>query len=120
MSDLKQTWTAVIFHYSGQSLCAMSVAVRHASVDRSIFVGKVLEKSGNFGFDAKDEEYGDRVEKGIIDPTKVIRVTLKDATTVGYLLITTEAMIAEKTKAPVGGRMPDGGMDFWFSPTIQD
>ena len=52
----------------------MTVAVGHASVDGSIFVSKVLDKSGNFGFDAQDEEYGDRVEKGIIDPTKVVRV----------------------------------------------
>jgi chaperonin GroEL len=79
-----------------------------------------LEKSGNFGFDAQNEEYGDMVEKGIIDPTKVVRIALQDAASVASLLITTEAMIAEKPKnsAPQmpggGGGMGGmgGGMDF--------
>jgi chaperonin GroEL len=81
----------------------------NAGVEGSIVVGKVLEKSGNFGFDAQNEEYGDMVEKGIIDPTKVVRIALQDAASVASLLITTEAMIAEKPKnsAP---QMPGGGM----------
>ncbi|MFO1091639.1 MAG: chaperonin GroEL [Hyphomicrobiales bacterium] len=89
---------------------------QNAGVEGSIVVGKVLEKSGTFGFDAQNEEYGDMVEKGIIDPTKVVRVALQDAASVASLLITTEAMIAEKPKkesaAPPmpGGGM--GGMDF--------
>jgi chaperonin GroEL len=80
-------------------------------------VGKVLEKSGNYGFDAQNEEYVDLVEKGIIDPTKVVRTALLDAASVASILITTEAMIAEKPKdkpsapaMPGGGGM--GGMDF--------
>ena len=74
-----------------------------------IVVGKVLEKEGNFGFDAQNEEYGDMVSKGIIDPAKVVRIALQDAASVSSLLITTEAMIAEKPKdkAPMG--MPPGG-----------
>ena len=92
----------------------------NAGVEGSIVVGKVLEKSGNFGFDAQNEEYGDMVEKGIIDPTKVVRIALQDAASVASLLITTEAMIAEKPKnsAPQmpggGGGMGGmgGGMDF--------
>ena len=90
----------------------------NAGVEGSIVVGKVLEKSGNFGFDAQSEQYGDMVEKGIIDPTKVVRVALQDAASVASLLITTEAMIAEKPKAaapamPAGGGMGGmGGMDF--------
>ncbi len=73
-------------------------------------------KSGIYGFNAQTEEYCDMVDAGIIDPTKVVRVALQDAAAVASLLITTEAMIAEKPKdkAPMG--MPGGGgmggMDF--------
>jgi chaperonin GroEL len=89
--------------------------VENAGVEGSIVVGKVLEKSGNFGFDAQKEQYVDMVLAGIIDPTKVVRVALQDAASVAALLITTEAMVAEtpKEKAPVmptGGGM--GGMDY--------
>jgi chaperonin GroEL len=89
----------------------------NSGVEGSIVVGKVLEKSGNYGFDAQNEVYGDLVDKGIIDPTKVVRTALQDAASVASLLITTEAMIAErptdKSPAPAmpgGGGM--GGMDF--------
>ena len=82
----------------------------NAGVEGAIVVGKVLEKSGNFGFDAQNEEYVDMIAAGIIDPTKVVRVALRDAASVASLLITTEAMIAEKPKAPAGGAMPGGGM----------
>jgi chaperonin GroEL len=89
----------------------------NAGVEGSIVVGKVLEKSGNYGFDAQNEEYVDMVDKGIIDPTKVVRTALQDAASVASLLITTEAMVAEKPKdkpampaMPGGGGM--GGMDF--------
>jgi chaperonin GroEL len=79
-------------------------------------VGKVLEKSGNFGFDAQNEEYGDMVEKGMIDPAKVVRLALQDAASVASLLITTEAVIAEKPKDKAPAGMPTGGgmgsMDF--------
>ncbi len=76
--------------------------VENAGVEGSIVVGKVLEKTGNFGFNAQTEEYVDMVAAGIIDPTKVVRVALQDAASVASLLITTEAMIAErpKDKAP--------------------
>jgi chaperonin GroEL len=93
--------------------------VENAGVEGSIVVGKLLEKTGNFGFNAATEEYVDMVAAGIIDPTKVVRVALMDAASVASLLITTEAMIAEKPKAPAGGGMPQGmggggmgGMDF--------
>jgi len=84
--------------------------VENAGVEGSIVVGKLLEKTGNFGFNAQTEEYVDMVAAGIIDPTKVVRVALTDAASVASLLITTEAMIAEKPKAPAGGGMPGGGM----------
>jgi len=94
--------------------------VENAGVEGSIVVGKVLEKSGNFGFDAQKEQYVDMVQAGIIDPTKVVRVALQDAASVAALLITTEAMVAEtpKDKAPLmptGGGMGGmgmGGMDY--------
>ena len=79
-------------------------------------VGKVLEKSGNFGFDAQTEDYVDLVAAGIIDPTKVVRIALQDAASVAALLITTEAMIAERPKKEAPTAMPPGGgmggMDF--------
>jgi len=89
----------------------------NSGVEGSIVVGKVLEKSGNYGFDAQTEEYGDLVEKGIIDPTKVVRTALLDAASVASILITTEAMVAEKPKdKPAAPAMPGGGgmggMDF--------
>jgi len=90
--------------------------VENAGVEGSIVVGRVLEKSGNYGFDAQKEEYTDLVLAGIIDPTKVVRTALQDAASVASILITTEAMIAEKPKEkapmpmPGGGGM--GGMDF--------
>ena len=93
--------------------------VENAGVEGSIVVGKLLEKDGNFGFDAQNEEYCDMVAKGIIDPAKVVRIALQDAASVSSLLITTEAMIAEKPKdkapaMPGGGGMGGGmgGMDF--------
>jgi chaperonin GroEL len=85
--------------------------VENAGVEGSIVVGKVLEKTGNYGFDAQNEVYCDMVEKGIIDPTKVVRVALQDAASVAGLLITTEAMVAEKPKRESGApSMPGGGM----------
>jgi len=89
--------------------------VENAGVEGSIVVGKLLEKSGNYGFNAQTEEYVDMVAAGIIDPTKVVRVALQDAASVAALLITTEAMIAEKPKnaapaMPGGGGMGGGGM----------
>jgi chaperonin GroEL len=81
----------------------------NSGVEGSIVVGRVLEKSGNFGFDAQAEVYGDMVEKGIVDPTKVVRIALQDAASVASLLITTEAMIAERPKDKASMPMPGGG-----------
>ncbi|MBL8702780.1 MAG: chaperonin GroEL [Alphaproteobacteria bacterium] len=85
----------------------------NAGVDGSVVVGKILEQSeSNFGYDAQDGKYTDMVKAGIIDPTKVVRLALQDAASVAALLITTEAMIAErpekKPAMPAGG--PGGGM----------
>src|SRR6202007_3307922 len=68
----------------------------NAGVEGSIVVGKILEdKSETFGFDAQNETYVDMVAKGIIDPAKVVRTALQDASSVASLLVTTEAMVAE-------------------------
>ena len=83
---------------------------QNSGVEGSIVVGKVVEKSGNFGFDAQREEYVDMVAAGIIDPTKVVRIALQDAASVASLLITTEAMVAERPKKESPPAMPGGGM----------
>jgi len=92
----------------------------NAGVDGAVIVGKLLESDdANYGYDAYEGEFCNLVEKGIIDPTKVVRTALQDAASVAGLLVTTEAMVAEKPekKAPAGA--PDmggmggmGGMDF--------
>ena len=96
---------------------ARQIAI-NAGEDGSIVVGKILEKdSYAFGYDAQTGEYGNLVSKGIIDPTKVVRVALQGAASIAGLLITTEAMVAELPKeqsstvpgGPGGGM---GGMDF--------
>jgi len=87
--------------------------VENSGVEGSIVVGKLLEqKSKTFGFNAQTEEYGDLVEMGIIDPTKVVRTALQDAASVAGLLITTEAMVADLPKKDDGPAMPAdmGGM----------
>ena len=88
--------------------------VENAGVDGSIVVGKLLEhKDYAYGYDAQKEEYGDLFKLGIIDPTKVVRTALQDAASVAGLLITTEAMVAEKPKKQTPApAMPSGDMDF--------
>ncbi len=88
--------------------------VSNAGGEPSVVVAKVREGKGNYGYNASNGEYGDMVELGILDPTKVTRYALQNAASVAGLMITTEAMIAEAPKpdAPAaGGGMPDmGGM----------
>jgi chaperonin GroEL len=99
---------------------ARQIAI-NAGEDGSIVVGKILEKDTYaFGYDAQTGEYGNLVSKGIIDPTKVVRVALQGAASIAGLLITTEAMVAELPKkqssampgGPGGGMGGMGGMDF--------
>ena len=78
----------------------------NAGEDGSIIVGKILEKDQyGFGFDAQNGEYVNLVSKGIIDPTKVVRAALQNAASIAGLLITTEAMVAEKPKKDGGSRL---------------
>ena len=79
----------------------------NAGVEGSIVVGKIMElKSETFGFDAANEEYVDLIEKGIVDPAKVVRRALQDAASVAGLLVTTEAMVAEVPKEASAPAMP--------------
>ena len=84
----------------------------NAGEDGSIIVGKILEKDQyGYGFDAQSGEYVDMMKKGIIDPTKVVRAALQNAASIAGLLITTEAMVAERPKKESGApAMPGGGM----------
>ncbi|TNJ48481.1 chaperonin GroEL [Phaeobacter sp. B1627] len=87
----------------------------NAGVDGAVVAGKIRESEDkNFGFNAQTEEYGDMFSFGVIDPAKVTRTALEDAASIAGLLITTEAMVADKPAkegAPAGGGMPDmGGM----------
>jgi chaperonin GroEL len=80
----------------------------NAGTDGSVVVGKLLEKGDpNHGFDAQSGNYVDMMKAGIIDPTKVVRLALQGAASVAALLITTEAMVAEKSEQGT----PSGGMD---------
>ncbi|MCJ7871787.1 chaperonin GroEL [Marinovum sp. 2_MG-2023] len=86
----------------------------NAGVDGSVVAGKIRESEDvKFGFNAQTEEYGDMFKFGVIDPAKVVRTALQDAASIAGLLITTEAMVADKPEkaGAAGGGMPDmGGM----------
>jgi chaperonin GroEL len=93
---------------------ARQIAV-NAGEDGSIVVGKISDnETYTYGYDAQEGQYGDLVSKGIIDPTKVVRTALQDAASIAGLLMTTEAMVAEKPKkeTPAMPGMPPGGMDY--------
>ncbi len=85
----------------------------NAGSEGSVVVGKLLDsKNPNFGFDAQSGEYVDMVKAGIIDPTKVVRLALQNAASVAGLLVTTEAMVADKPEKKAAPGMPhDHGMD---------
>src|SRR3954463_5582392 len=91
--------------------------VENSGTESSMIVGKLLEqKSANYGWDAQNEKYADFIEAGIVDPTKVVRIALQNASSVASLLITTEAMVADRPKKD-SPPMPHGGggmgdMDF--------
>ncbi len=82
--------------------------VRNAGEEPSVVVNKVKEGSGNFGYNAATGEYGDMIEMGILDPTKVTRSALQNAASVAGLLLTTEAMVAEIPKEEKTPAMPAG------------
>jgi len=92
--------------------------VSNAGEDAAVVLNRVREGKGTFGYNAATGEYGDMIEMGILDPTKVTRLALQNAASVSGLLLTTEVMIAESPKeedhahgAPGGGMGGMGGMD---------
>ena len=86
--------------------------VTNAGDEPSVILNKVLEGTGNFGYNAANGEFGDMVQFGILDPTKVTRTALQNAASIAGLMITTEAMVAEAPKKdePAGGGHGGGGM----------
>jgi chaperonin GroEL len=85
--------------------------VENAGAEASIIIGKLLDKGdANWGFDAQSGSYVDMVKSGIIDPTKVVRLALQGAASIGGLLVTTEAMVAERPEKQAAPSMPHGGM----------
>jgi len=84
--------------------------VNNAGLEGSIIVAKLLENDGSYGFNARTETYGDLIKDGVIDPTKVVRIALQNASSVSGLLLTTEAVIVEKPEEnPSMPAMPPGG-----------
>jgi len=83
--------------------------VSNAGDEPSVVIAKVLEGKGNFGYNAANATYGDLVEMGVVDPTKVTRTALQNASSVAGLMLTTDAMVAEAPEdKPAGGGMPPG------------
>jgi chaperonin GroEL len=90
----------------------MRQIVANTGDEPSVVVNKVAEGKGNFGFNAQTHKYGDLVEMGVVDPTKVARFALQNASSIASLMLTTEAMVAEapKDEKPMGGGGGMGGM----------
>ncbi|MCX7961746.1 MAG: chaperonin GroEL [Burkholderiales bacterium] len=84
--------------------------VANAGAEASVVLNKVLEGKGNFGFNAQTEEYGDMVQMGVIDPTKVVRFALQNAASVAGLMLTTDAMVAELVEEKKQSGHGHGGM----------
>jgi len=74
-----------------------------------VVLNRIAGEAGNFGFNAQTEEFGDMVQMGILDPTKVTRTALQNAASVAGLMITTEAMVAEAPKDDKAPPAPDMG-----------
>ena len=83
--------------------------VANSGAESSVVLAKVAESNGNNGFNAQTEEYGDMIDMGILDPTKVVRTALQNAASIAGLLITTEASVAEAPKDETPPAMPPGG-----------
>jgi chaperonin GroEL len=86
----------------------LRMIVANSGTEPSVVVNKVVEGKGNFGFNAQTEEYGDLVESGVVDPTKVVRFALQNASSVAGLLLTTDASVAELVEDKKGGGAPGG------------
>ena len=82
----------------------------NAGQDGGIVCERVLEKKGNFGYNALTDEYEDLVKAGVIDPTKVTRTALENAASIAGLMLTTEAAVCDKPEDKKSPAMPDPGM----------
>jgi chaperonin GroEL len=85
--------------------------VKNAGLEGSVVLNKVLEGKDDYGYNAQSLAYENLLEAGVIDPTKVVRFAIQNAASVSGLMLTTEAMIAEKPKKKKAPAMPPGGMD---------
>jgi len=87
----------------------LRVIASNAGDEPSVVIAKVLEGKGNFGYDAATGQYGDLVEAGVVDPTKVTRTALQNAASVAGLILTTDATVAEapKEEKPAAANAPE-------------
>jgi chaperonin GroEL len=93
----------IVLHAVQQPLCEI---LNNAGKEAAVILGRVKDGQGNFGYNAQTDEYGDLIDMGVLDPTKVVRVALQNAASIAGLMITTEAMIAELPKEPESGIPP--------------
>ncbi|KWA76880.1 molecular chaperone GroEL [Burkholderia ubonensis] len=84
----------------------------NAGEDPSVVLNRVLEQPGNFGWNAASDTYGDLMEMGVVDPTKVTRTTLQNAASVAGLILTTDAVVAELPKEETGPAVPSQEMEY--------
>jgi chaperonin GroEL len=103
-NDDQQTGVKILLRATQEPLRQI---VNNAGVEASVVANEVLAGSGSFGYNAATEAYGDMLEMGILDPTKVVRTALQNAVSVASLLLTTEAMVAEIPKEEPAAPMPD-------------
>ncbi len=89
----------------------LRLIAENAGYDGYVVLNKVLEGSGDFGFNAATEEYENLIQSGVMDPTKVVRFAVQNAASVASLMLTTEAMVTEKPQKKKTPAMPSGGMD---------
>ena len=88
----------------------LRMIVNNAGLEGSVVVQKVKDGEGAYGFNARTEEYGDLLEMGVVDPTKVTRTALENAASVSGLLLTTQTVIVDMPEPEGAGGMPGGGM----------
>jgi chaperonin GroEL len=90
----------------------LRMIVANAGMEPSVVLARVLEGKGNYGYNASTDEYGDLVQSGVVDPTKVARTALQNAASVAALILTTDAMVAEAPKDEKGKAPPAPDMDY--------
>jgi len=90
----------------------LRVIVSNAGEEPSVVIAKVLEGKGNFGYNAATGEYGDLVEAGVVDPTKVTRTALQNAASIAGLILTTDATVADAPKDESPAPSPSPALDY--------